>query len=103
MTTQAFEYQIPESFSALIHTFGISDIDPELMFPQPCGYIWMSGRVDVRVYAHRYTSLYAAPCRQRIQQSQLRFGLAVEAPNLMLQRVVEFLRGLADARKYHAR
>src|SRR5579863_1452513 len=63
----------------------------------------MGGGVDVRVHAQCNTGLEATPGRQGIDQRELGFGFAVETFDLVFERVVDLLRGLADAGKNDGR
>ena len=57
----------------------------------------MRGGVDIGIHAQRNARLDAAAGGQRIDQRQLGFGFAVEAFDLVLERVVDLLRSFADA------
>src|ERR1700733_1308270 len=67
------------------------------MLAQSGGDVGMGGGVDVGIYSQRNSRLDATPGRERIDQRQFRFRFAVEAFDLVLERVVDFLRCFSDA------
>src|ERR1035438_445265 len=88
----SFENQIIESSRAPVDCFRFRDIDAEFMFPEASGDVRVGGRVDIGVHAKGDTRLDSAPRSQRIDQGQFGLGLAVEASDVFLERVVQ-LRG----------
>ena len=75
------------------------DIDPEFVFAEAGGDVGMRGGVDVGIHAQRHARLHAAAGGQCIDQRQLGFRFAIEAADIVLERVVDFLRGFPTPEK----
>src|ERR1035438_8873372 len=57
----------------------------------------MRGCVHIGVHAKGDTRLASASCRERIDQSQFGFRLAIEASDVLFERVIQLSRGFSDA------
>src|ERR1019366_24176 len=89
--------QVTESLRAVIHGGSLVNIDAELRIAKTRADVRMRGGIDIRVHAERETRRDAEFRRNGVDFRKLRFRLAIEVADAVVERQLDFRSRFADA------